>query len=263
MTVTTKKAMDMAIQALQEKEQTDEIQQAIHKLQRLAKRDLVAEWSRESIIEALENWRKEHNGSIPTVTALAEPGMPGCGIIQKYFGMRASAFLRQRYPSRITSRHKSNRYGFSREQDWLECFREQFEKHCRTEGFNSKTYNTLRDKDTPLWTTIAYHVGTAQWGELMNKAGVKYPDRRENADPDLMHVRVSNHPLIDKWEACQKRAEEHSKVLIEELERTSIRTKFLDAWLEMKFQEDPHISRITIAELQEQLDHMPADAKLD
>ena len=100
MTVTIKAAMDMAIRALQEKEQTEEVTQAIHKLQQLAKRDLVAQWSRESILEALENWRKAHDGQAPTVTALAEPGMPGCSIIQKHFGMRASAFLRQQYPGR-------------------------------------------------------------------------------------------------------------------------------------------------------------------
>lgn len=259
MTVTIKKAMEMAIQALHEKEQTDEVQQAIHKLQRLAKRDLVAEWSQESIIEALENWRKEHDGAIPTVTTLVEPGMPGCNIIQKHFGMRASAFLRQQYPPKITPRYKPNRYGFTREQDWLDCFREQFQKHCNTEGFSSKTYNTLRDKNTPLWATIAYNVGTSQWGELMKKAGVVYPNRPKVIDPSQVHVRLSHHPLVDKYEECLNRAEEHREKLIEGLERTAVRTKFLDAWLEMKFQEDPYINRITIKQLQEQL----AEAGLD
>ncbi len=249
MTVTIKKAMEMAIQALKEKEQTAEVQQAIHKLQRLAKRDLVAEWSQESIIEALENWRKEHDGAIPTVTTLVEPGMPGCNIIQKHFGMRASAFLRQQYPPKVTPKARPNRYGFTREQDWLDCFKEQFEKHCLDEGFSSKTYNILRDKNTPLWATIAYNVGTSQWGELMKKAGVAYPNRPQNADPSLMHVRVSHHPLYDKLEECLDRAEEHRKLLIEGLERTSVRTRYLDAYLEMKAQEDPYINRVPLETL--------------
>ena len=196
MNVTIKAAMDMAIRALQEKEQTEEVTQAIHRLQQLAKRDLVAQWSRESILEALENWRKAHDGQAPTVTALAEPGMPGCSIIQKHFGMRASAFLRQQYPQKVTPRHRPNRYGFTTEQDWLDCFREQFEKHCLDEGFSSKTYNVLRDKNTPLWATIAYNVGTSQWGELMKKAGVSYPNRQQNADPARMHMGVAHQPLL-------------------------------------------------------------------
>ena len=240
MTVTIKAAMDMAIRALQEKEQTEEVIQAIHRLQQLAKRDLVAQWSRESILEALENWRKTHDGQAPTVTALAEPGMPGCSIIQKHFGMRASAFLRQQYPQKVTPRHRPNRYGFTTEQDWLDCFREQFEKHC----FSSKTYNVLRDKNTPLWATIAYNVGTSQWGELMKKAGVSYPNRQQNADPARMHMGVAHHPLYDQLEECLNR-----KLLLEGLERTAVRTRYLDAYLELKAQEDPHINRVPLETL--------------
>ena len=65
MNVTIKAAMDMAIRALQEKEQTEEVTQAIHRLQQLAKRDLVVQWSRESILEARENLRKAHDGQAP------------------------------------------------------------------------------------------------------------------------------------------------------------------------------------------------------
>ena len=249
MNVTIKAAMDMAIRALQEKEQTEEVTQAIHRLQQLAKRDLVAQWSRESILEALENWRKAHDGQAPTVTALAEPGMPGCNIIQKHFGMRASAFLRQQYPQKVTPRHRPNRYGFTMEQDWLDCFREQFEKHCLDEGFSSKTYNVLRDKNTPLWATIAYNVGTSQWGELMQKAGVSYPNRQQNADPARMHMGVAYHPLYDQLEECLKRAEEHRKLLIEGLERTAVRTRYLDAYLELKAQESPYINRVPLETL--------------
>ena len=72
MTVTIKAAMDMAIRALQEKEQTEEVIQAIHRLQQLAKRDLVAQWSRESILEALENWRKTHDKQAEWLASIAE-----------------------------------------------------------------------------------------------------------------------------------------------------------------------------------------------
>lgn len=258
MTVTIKTAIDMAIEALQEKEQTKEVRQAIHKLQALAKRELITNWSQKAILEALENWRKVHDGKTPTVTNLVEPGMPGANIIKKHFGVSASSFLRKQYPEGYeTQKMPPNRYGFTCQQDWLDCFRRQFEKHCKEEGFSSKTYNILRDKNTPLWATIAYHVGTSQWGELMKKAGVKYPLRHENAPADMSYKLSSYSPTLEKWDACLNKAIEHRKALEEMLERTAVRTRYLEAYMEQRYKEDPHISRISLETLHQKYHEAP------
>ena len=60
---------------------------------------------------------------------------------------------------------------------------------------------------------------------------------------------VAHHPLYDQLEECLKRAEEHRKLLIEGLERTAVRTRYLDAYLEMKYMEDPHINRVPLETL--------------
>lgn len=174
--MTTMQALDLAISALQEKNTDGELNLAIRLLHRLQKRELAANWSQSKIIDALDNWAREH-GHPPTVTNLIEPGMPGASTIQSHFGMRASAFLRKKYPGEVKNRASKNPYGFTSESDWLQCFREQFTKHCIEEDFSSKTYNQKKDPGTPLWSTIARHCGTSQWSKLMELAGVQYPGK--------------------------------------------------------------------------------------
>ena len=172
--MTTKDALDLAISILEKQATTAELTEAITLLQHLRKRDMVANWSKESIIAALDDWKEQH-GRPPTVTNLIEPGMPGANIIQKHFGIRASAFMRGRYPPDNNPVPPINRYGYKNCDDWISCFREQFLKHCNEDGFSSKTYNMLKDKDTPLWMTIARHCGTTKWTKLMELAEVEYP----------------------------------------------------------------------------------------
>lgn len=201
MTVDTMKALELAIAALKEKNITGEYDVAIRLLNRLQKRELAANWSQSKIISALDKWEKEY-GYPPTVTNLIEPGMPGASIIQKYFGMRASAFLRQKYPTEVKNRVSKNTYGFTSEDDWLDCFRSQFLKHCSEEEFSSRTYNTLKDPDTPLWSTIARHCGVSQWRKLMELADVQYPNRIPSHTGE--YEVTYSLPVLDRVESAVK-----------------------------------------------------------
>lgn len=215
--MTTKEALDLAIKTMSEYSDGNEYKDATKLLKALQKRELATKWSKESIVAALENWR-EKNGRPPTTTNLIEPGMPGSSTIQKHFGMRASALLRLMYPPEDLIYHDRNTYGFLSSEDWLNCFKEQFEKHCSEEGFSSKTYNMKKDKGTPQWETIARHCGTTQWMKLMEMAEVKYPGRIVNG-----HITTVNMPFVDRLEAALRKKEELTNRLIETIERNSRR----------------------------------------
>jgi hypothetical protein len=129
--------------------------------------------------------------------------MPGANIIQKHFGMRASAFLKQYYGLDQDHLPRKNRYGYITTDDWVRCFREQFLKHCHDEGFSSNTYNLLKDKNTPLWMTIARHCGTTQWTKLMQLAGVEYPNKTKTQS--ITAVTVQSEWLTRIEAAVQER----------------------------------------------------------
>lgn len=220
--MTTKEALELAIITLQKEPVNTENSEAIKLLQQLHRRDIVAKWTKESIIETLDDW-KEQNGRPPTVTNLIEPGMPGANIIQKHFGMRASAFLHRRYPPDNNPALPKNQYGFLSSDDWLSCFREQFLKHCNEDGFSSKTYNMLKDKGTPLWMTIARHCGTTQWTKLMELADVKYPNQVVQYEPGTIHVSSVKSPWLERLEAAVAKREILDQQLIDSIEKNNKR----------------------------------------
>ena len=222
--MTTKDALELAIVALQKESPTERNTEAIMLLQRLQKRDIVSKWTQETIIAALDNW-KDLNGRPPTATNLIEPGMPGANIIQKHFGMRASAFLHRRYPPDNNPAPPKNQYGFQSEDDWIACFREQFLKHCNEEGFSSKTYNMLKDKDTPLWMTIARHCGTTKWTKLMELAEVNYPGYTAQNVAGTLHVSSVKSPWLERLEAAVAKREELDQQLINSIEKNNKRKK--------------------------------------
>lgn len=222
--MTTKDALGLAIITLQKESRSKEKDEAIKLLAQLQKRDFISKWTQETIIAALDNWR-DINGKPPTATNLIEPGMPGSNIIQKYFGMSAKAFLRMRYPKNNNSTPPKNKYGFMSEDDWVTCFREQFLKHCNDEGFSSKTYNILKDKNTPLWTTIARHCGTSKWSKLMELAKVKYPGQIEQCKPGALHIASVKSPWLERLEDAVAKREILDRQLIESMERNTAHRK--------------------------------------
>lgn len=221
--MTTKDALELAISVLQEQQNT-KCSEAVKLLQNLQKRDLAAQWSQETIIAALDKWKDQH-GKSPTTTHLIEPGMPGANIIQKHFGIRASAFLNKLYPPDNNKTPSQNQYGYLSPDDWLSCFREQFLKHCDEDGFNSKTYNMLKDTGTPLWMTIARHCGTTQWSKLMELAGVNYPMQIGQCKTGTLHISSVKSPWLERLEAAVEKSKELDQQLIDTLEITNKRKR--------------------------------------
>lgn len=212
--MTAKEAIDIAISELEIHHDNLQYQEAVKVLQKFQRKDMVMKWSKEKILLSLDTWEKQH-GVPPTVTNLIEPGMPGAGIIQKYFGVKASAFLRSKYGVRNSPTKHKNKYGFTTQDDWLNCFRDQFNKHSNDQEFNSKTYNVLKDDGTPLWETIAKHCGISQWSKLLKLANVHYPNKIKNQEPGTVAVTSIKSLWLERFELAVKQREILNDKLIE------------------------------------------------
>ena len=92
-------------------------EQAIKLLSSLEQSDWYQNWTKDSIIKALNDYR-EKNGRAPTVTNLKEHGMPKGVTIQSVFNMKPSLLLKRLFPENRNQRHVdpelANPYGFEK-----------------------------------------------------------------------------------------------------------------------------------------------------
>lgn len=149
---------------------------------------------------------KERTGVAPTSTSLKEHGMPKGVTIQSLFHMTPSHFLKQLFPETRSLQgvdaQVHNAYGFETEQDWLNCFAEQFNCH-KHEEMCCKKYNIVKDKHTPTCETIARHCHVTTWRALMEKAGVRY-DKKTYQTASELRVTGFKSPLVEKLDAINK-----------------------------------------------------------
>lgn len=182
--------------------------QAIKLLQSLEQADWHRSWTKESILQALNDY-KQRTGKAPTVTSLKEHGMPKSVTVQAVFQLSPSLLLKRLFPENQKQRHVnptlSNPFGFETAEDWLNCFRKQFDKH-KTEDISSRRYNALRDPNTPTWETIARHCNISTWTELVEKANVKYI-KHQRAAAAPVRITGCKSPYLDMLEAANQKRE--------------------------------------------------------
>ena len=223
--ISTEQAIQIGIESIRLREdippKTKE--QALRLLGKLEQADWYRNWTKESIIEALNDY-KERTGKAPTVTNLKERGMPNSVTVRSVFHMSPSLVLKRLFPEnrRINGADSEilNSFGFETEDDWLNCFVEQFNKH-REEGMCCKTYNALRDNGTPAWNTIAHHCKITSWSELMKKTGVEYIKNKRETAHDI-YISNATSPLVDKLEALMKERRKLNQELIDLWDRKGL-----------------------------------------
>ena len=167
MYISTLKALTIAIEAIKQLPETDENKQAITRLTNLKKCNRFIHWTKESVFERLNEWKIEHNRN-PSVTNLAEDGMPSAKTIQSLFDMRASAFMNLYYP-RETPKSLTTKYSNKTKEEWVNIFVQQYNS---IQPKSAKEYNTKRDKTTPTWNTIANYLHVVNWTDLIKATGV-------------------------------------------------------------------------------------------
>lgn len=217
--LTTMQAIQLGMESIRQREDipAKTKESAIHLLSSLEKADWHRNWTKESVIQALNDY-KEETGVAPTVTTLKEYGMPKGVTIRSLFHISPSLFLKRLFPENRKLGHVNpelfNPFGFQTEDDWLNCFIEQFNKHC-DEGMTCKRYNVLRDENTPTWDTIARHCGVSTWKALIEKAKVEY-SREKIKTASLNEVRLDiSSPFLEKLNAINKEKERLQKELME------------------------------------------------
>ena len=195
----------------------------VAKLEKFEDREWFQEWTKEGIIEALQDF-KIRTGRAPNVSDLKNVGMPKSLTIKRNFGMDASAFLRTQFPElchlpRCNPRY-SNPYGLQTKEDWINCFKEQFEKHG-DEIDSAKKYNAVKDPDTPTWNTICAHTGLSKWKDLLILAGVTYRGCEQRQSQ--LHIRDATSPYLEKLERLTEERRRLNEEMIELFEKHPVR----------------------------------------
>lgn len=210
--LTISQALEIAIESVEKREDIFPAtkKEALEKLKKLSKKDWYKQWDKDLIINALKQFETD-NGRTPSVTDLKEVGMPNSLTIQTYFHMSASKFLQFLFPSRDYGSSRKYRHLYRTTNDWLECFKQQFNKNIEN-GLCGKKYNQLRDINTPMWETIARHCGVHTWGELTTLAGVETPQAKRRKQQPLF-IAYTTSPTIKRLEQLNKQAEELNMLL--------------------------------------------------
>ncbi len=208
MYITKLQALKMAISTLESQPQTDEINQAILRLKNMMKDTKMIPWTKEAVFKRLNEWKKEH-GRNPTVTNLAEPGMPKAVTIQHLFDMKASAFFNIYYPLE-TKRTSTTPYSVKSKDEWLAFFCKQYDKIKPTSGTD---YNAKREEGTPTWITIARYCGVSQWTKLLEISNVDTSHLKRVKQPTeiILH---SHCTLLDRFEMLLDRRDKQLQELM-------------------------------------------------
>lgn len=184
-------------------------EEAIQIMSNILEQEWYIKWDQQSIIDSLKEFKKK-TGKAPTVTDLTEKGMPKSLTIQTHFHMSASLLLKQLFPENRVIKKSTNIYGFKTEDDWLNCFAEQFEKH-KKQGMSCRRYDLLRDKGTPSWNTITRHCGYISWSEAIKrtKVDINYTNYNKKIKTATnIHIANTTSPTIEKFEAINKQRKE-------------------------------------------------------
>lgn len=171
MYITTIKAINIAIAAIEQLPESEENRQAVTRLTNIKRQGRLMRWTKEQVFDALDKWKVDH-GRNPTITNLAETDMPSGSTIQYLFDMKPTAFLNIYYPNN-TPKKNTSQYTIKSKQEWIDNFVEQFNKNKPISG---REYDLKRDKGTPTWSTIARYVGAATWTKLLilTKVDIKH-----------------------------------------------------------------------------------------
>ena len=191
--MTRQEALHYAIFTLQQQPPSKKRNDAVNILLQMAESCKYIKWTKDNVIQALDNWKAEH-GRNPSVTDLSEPDMPKGTTIKKLFDMSPSAFMNLYYP-RKQNKKPTNKYNLMLPDDYKKIFVKQYQKHSPT---SARQYDALRDKGTPSWTTIIFHCGLKTWSELLSFADVEKCSKSIEDIHNRKFTVISHNPSYEK-----------------------------------------------------------------
>lgn len=195
--MTRYEAVEKAIEIIREKdgiETKTEILENLEKVKILLKN----EWTKDGIINKINQWVDQHGRNPCYCDLLQYNDMPSPIAIKRNFDMSARAFLNLYYP--YTKKRTVNYVNIMSKEELTNLFITQFNKH---KVHSAKEYDEFRDEGTPTWITIARNLGFTRWCELIDYTNVKIRKREPIEVHRVITVKQSV-PLYEKLEQLLK-----------------------------------------------------------
>lgn len=160
--MTKKTALHMAIEALSQQSFSGSNQEAIKVLQQIETEVCRKVWTKESILQAFENWIKIY-GIPPMVSDLCTEELPSRFIVQRVFKESASVVLSKLYPKRCTRSYCERKFFCYTNEQLIEFFNQQF---IDLQPKSGRDYNIKRIRGTPTWEFAAHRLNCGTWNEF-------------------------------------------------------------------------------------------------
>lgn len=159
--MTRKTALVTAISVL-DRTTAEDISEVKQKLQDIVDDLPKTNWSKETILDAVEQYRQDH-GRYPSIKEFEQKGLPTKRIVEKVFGQSIELVLSEYFPE-LQLRRKASRKFRDEQEYWLSFFVEYVKIHPETTNI---TYNQERPAGSPSWQMIAAMYHLKRWNDLL------------------------------------------------------------------------------------------------
>lgn len=148
----------------------------IEKLTHILEEVGTPKWTKESVLDAYEQYTTDNQTDIYYHDFFESNGLPSRWVIDKLFGMKVTEFRDKYFPIRFEKKKPLSRYRNISVEYWNDIFiKELQEKDIKTQA----GYANLRDKSHPSFLTLASMNGVRTWSQLLEKLGVDLNKKEE------------------------------------------------------------------------------------
>lgn len=211
--MTRKQAMSEAISILSQDSKNTQI---VVKLQEILCELPMSIWTKESILDAIENYAIEHNNTLPYERELTSKNhMPSNTVIYNLFGISAIREFYAKYFSDHLVRPclKKSPYENYSQEDFVKIFIQNYvriKQELNVKNVNYRTYDFYKDKNTPCVNTILRNCHCDTYNDLLILCKLKQEKKKL-----ATHIAITYND-DDKWhketiDSFTKLKREHQK----------------------------------------------------
>lgn len=175
--MTRQKALISAIEIIK-KNNNEESQEIVSKLEEILSENPFRSWTKESIIDAILTYVDEHNNLPGEKDLRIANKLPSITVIKNKFGTSAIRKLYKTYFPNLNMRNKnsSSPYRFYDKEDFIRIFKENYERikqEKKVRYVNMDLYDKNRTQGTPIIYTIMRQYGCSCYDDLLIACGYK------------------------------------------------------------------------------------------
>lgn len=179
--MTRKQAVSEAISILSKDGKNKEI---VRKLQEILTELPMSTWTKESILDAIENYAIEHHNTLPYEKELTSKNhMPSNTVIHNLFGFSAiREFYTEYFPNYVTkSMRYESPYANLSKKDFQNIFIQNYNRIKAELGVKNvyyRVYDLYKENNTPCASTIMRNCYCNTYSELLILCGIKRPKKK-------------------------------------------------------------------------------------